>query len=74
MIIKEGNFVEILPPTGKEFDDDRIGEVINVDGSYILVKRNISGVVIELYPNELRLLEGDEGYNENYNRAMTVIK
>ena len=60
MAIKEGDFVKILTPTGKDFDDDRIGQVEDVDGSYILVKRNISGVVVELYPNELRLLEGED--------------
>lgn len=68
--IKEGDFVKILPPTGKDFDDDRIGCVESVDGSYILVKRNISGVVCELYPNELRLLEGDESDMAYFTRGM----
>jgi len=55
--ITKGDTVKILPPTGKDFDNDRIGEVVNVDGAYILVKRNISGVVCELYPNELEVLD-----------------
>jgi len=70
MIIKTGNAVEILPDTGKDFDDDRIGHVESVDGSYIYVKRDISGVVVELYPNELRLLEGDENDMAYFTRAL----
>lgn len=54
--IRKGYTVKILPPTGKEFENDRIGVVTNVDGAYILVKRNISGVVMELYPNELEVI------------------
>ena len=55
--IKKGDTVEILSNTGKDFDKDRIGVVVNVDGAYILVKRNISSVECELYPNELRVIK-----------------
>ena len=58
--IEEFDFVELIVPTGNEFNDDRIGEVTRVDGCYIMVKRNISGVEIELYPHEMRLLEDEE--------------
>jgi len=54
--ITRGDTVKVLPPIGKDFENDRIGEVVNVDGAYILVKLNISGVVCELYPNELEVL------------------
>ena len=55
--IRKGDTVKILPPTGKDFENDRIGVVSNVDGAYILVKRNISGVECELYPNELEIIK-----------------
>lgn len=55
--IKEGDTVKITSFTGKDFDKDRIGVVTNVDGAYILVKRNISGVEVELYPCELEVIK-----------------
>lgn len=58
--ISTGDTVKILPPTGKDFENDRIGVVSNVDGAYILVKRTISGVECELYPCELKVLSGNE--------------
>ena len=70
MQIKEFDFVEILVNTGDKFDEDRLGEVTAVDGSYIMVKRNISGVEIELYPNEIRLLEGNESDMAYFQRNM----
>lgn len=54
--ITEGDVVEIFASTGKDFDKDRVGVVTNVDGAYILVKRNISGVEVEVYPNELKTM------------------
>ncbi len=70
MIIKEGDFVEILTPTGKDFINDKIGQVENVNGDYILVKRNISGVIVEMYTNELRVLEGNERFIAYFNQNM----
>jgi hypothetical protein len=71
--ITKGDTVKILPPTGKEFDNDRFGVVTNVDGAYILVKRSISGVEVELYPNELEVIskaesaDADEAAERGYN-------
>ncbi len=70
MKIKEFDFVEIIVPTGKEFNDDRVGEVTRVDGCYIMVKRNISGVEIELYPHEMQLLEGEKAEMAYFQRNM----
>ena len=71
--ITKGDTVKILPPTGKDFENDRFGVVTNVDGAYILVKRSISGVECELYPNELEVIskaepaEADEAADRGYN-------
>lgn len=58
--ITKGDTVKILPPTGKDFENDRFGVVTNVDGAYILVKRSISGVECELYPCELEVISKAE--------------
>ena len=55
--IKKGDKVQVLTFIGEDFKDDRIGKVVNVDGAYILVKLHVSGVVCELYPNELKVLK-----------------
>ena len=55
--MKKGDTVKIRVPTGPEFNNDRIGTIVAKNGDYILVERHITKVLIELYPNELELLE-----------------
>lgn len=53
---KIGDTVKILNDIGKEFDDDRIGEVIGRDGEYIDIRLKKSNVLIERYICELELI------------------
>ncbi len=48
--------VEIITPIGKEFENDMVGTVINCNDEYIFIELDKSGVDIELYPCEIKIL------------------
>lgn len=48
--------VEVLNDIGKDFKDDKVGTVYHRDGDYIYVRLTKSGVEVECYPCELRLI------------------
>lgn len=51
-----GDTVEVLNDIGKDFKNDKVGEITNVDGYYILIELVKSKVEIECYPNEIKNL------------------
>ena len=55
-MFKVYDMVEIINKNNLHPDlrDDTIGKIENIDGAYILVRLNDSGVIVEVYPNEIR--------------------